>query len=107
MSDSFLEGIRLAQPQAEFRKQYRLYYDKVTGEPRFYTMADEVGDFIEITIEQYAAGRFDVLVQDGKIIRKRHNAIGKLIPADEGYGTMLVDASIVGDEQHWRIKTYE
>ena len=40
----------------------RLYYNKDTGEPIAYSMEELEGDFIIITKEQYAEGRYLMLL---------------------------------------------
>lgn len=105
--ENFLEALKLVKPIEARKFEYRLYYDKATGEPIFYTMEDEDGDYIVITKEQYAEGRYDVIVKDGKITRPKNSAIGKLVPSEEGFGTLKKDISIVSDEVYWSMKTYD
>ena len=107
MDNNFLEALKLLEPQKPAVFDFRLYYNKETGEPLFYTMENLDGDYITITREQFAECRYDIKVKDGKIERIRFIAIGKLVPADSGYGTLQTDVSIVGDEIHWEMKTYE
>ena len=104
---NFWKALELVDNTPPVKQEYRLYYEPETGEPRFYTMDEEEGEYIVVTKEQFAAARYDVYVKDGEIKRKRANSIGKLVPTKEGYGTLKKDISIVGDEQYWSVKTYE
>ena len=48
--------------------EYRLYYNKETEEPLFYTMEQPIGDYITVTQKQHSEGRYDLLVRGGNII---------------------------------------
>ena len=105
--DNFLEALKLLDPIQKAPSEFRLYYDKETGEPLFYTMDEEEGDYIKITKEQFAEGRYDIIVKNGKITKIRNISIGKLVPSNIGYGTHARDMSIVGSDQYWSMKTYD
>ena len=104
---NFEDALKLVKPVVKTPMDFLLYYDKATGEPLFYTMEKEEGDFIRISKEAFAECRYDVIVKGGKITRPKNIAIGKLVPSDEGFGTLRKDISIVGTEQYWSVKTYD
>jgi len=86
--------------------EFRLYYDD-ENKPTFYTMEELEGNYINITALEFAEGRQDVVIKDGKIKRVSGISIGKLVPSQDGYGTLRDDVSIVGLETLWSMKTYE
>ena len=100
-------ALKLVKQPEPALAEFRLYYNKATGEPLFYTMENEEGDYIRVTKEQFAECRYDIIVKDGKITRPKHIAIGKLVPSDTGFGTLKRDMSIVADEVYWSMKTYD
>lgn len=105
--DNFLEALKLVKQPEPALSEFRLYYIKATGEPLFYTMENEEGDYIRITKEQFAECRYDIIVKDGKITKPKNIAIGKLVPSNIGFGTHATDISIVGSDQYWSVKTYD
>ena len=104
---NFKEALKLLKPVVKTPTDFMLYYDKATGEPLFYTMEKEEGNFIRISKEEFAECRYDIIVKDGKITRLKNVATGKLVPSEEGYGTTRNDVSLIGNEKFWRMKTYE
>jgi hypothetical protein len=91
--------------------EYRLYYNKETGKPLFYSMdaQTEGEDYINISKEQYDEGRYDLVVRNGTI-ENLIDAVSwsKLVPSDSGIScradnVMIVDAE--GDKK-WALKTY-
>lgn len=104
---NFWKALEQLEEPKKVKYEYRLYYDKETGDPLFYSMEDLEGDYIVIDKDQFAECRYDVRVKDGKIERIKGVSIGKLVPSTEGYGTRADDVSLVGDEQCWSLKTYE
>jgi hypothetical protein len=46
--------------------RYRLYYN-LDGSPRYYTMEDLPGDFIQVDHATFEAGRYDVVIRNGKL----------------------------------------
>lgn len=104
---NFWKALDLVEVSERPKMEYRLYYDKATGEPLFYTMQKEEGDYILVSKEEFAQNRYDIIVKDGKITKPNNISIGKLAPANEGFGTIKRDVSIVGNEIFWKVKTYE
>lgn len=107
MSNNLLDALKLLEPQTIKKFEFRLYYNKETGEPLFYTMDEETGDYIIVTKEQFAECRYDIRIKNNKIEKVQFNAIGKLVPNTKGYGTLRQDVSIVGNEVYWSLKTYD
>ena len=104
---NFFDALELVEKPKPVKYEYRLYYDADTGKPLYYSMADDEGDYIIVTKEQFAECRYDVIVKDGKLEKVRSISIGKLAPSDKGYGTRADDISIVGNDMYWSSKTYE
>lgn len=52
--------------------EYRLYYDKATGNPIRYSADDEEGDYIVIDFKDYEIANFQVKVINGKLIKPVH-----------------------------------
>ena len=89
--------------------EYRLYYNKETEEPLFYTMEQPIGDYITVTQKQHSEGRYDLLVRGGNIINLI-DAVSwtKLVPSELGTScrednVMIVDSS---SNAKWTIKTH-
>jgi hypothetical protein len=96
------------QSCAEYKPEYRLYYDESTGDPLFYSAEQPKGTFIWIGPEDFNAHRFDIKIKNGKITHLKPG-IGKVVPSDEGTETAKNDVSIVepGSKTYWKNKTYE
>jgi len=89
--------------------EYRLYYNKETGEPLFYSMEQPSGDYIVVTKQQYTEGRHDLVIRNG-VIEQLVDAVSwsKLVPSDSGTGCNPNNVMIVDDSSNvkWKIKTY-
>ena len=91
--------------------EYRLYYNKETCEPLYYTMEDKSqGDYIVVSKEQYTEGRYDIRVRNG-IIEKLVDAViwTKLVPDQEGSISTRTDNVMIVDQDgsaRWKLKTY-
>ena len=90
--------------------EYRLYYNKVNGKPiRYTTDTVDQGDYIVISKQQYAEGRYDIQVIDEKICTlDSFDQWTKLVPAKHGMSTRADNVMIVDDNggAKWKIKTY-
>ena len=90
--------------------EYRLYYNVVTGKPvRYTTDAVEQGDYLVISKQQYAEGRKDILVIDGKLrTLDSFDLWTKLVPAEHGISTRSDNVMIVdyNGAAKWKLKTY-
>ncbi len=90
--------------------EYRLYYNIDTGKPvRYTTDAVEQGDYLVISKQQYAEGRKDILVIDGKLrTLDSFDLWTKLVPAEHGISTRSDNVMIVdyNGAAKWKLKTY-
>ena len=91
--------------------EYRLYYNKETYEPLFYTMDDKSqGDYIVVSKEQYTEGRYDVRIRNGTIEKLVDAEIWtKLVPNQDGLTTTRADNIMIVDQEgptKWKLKTY-
>ena len=104
---SALAGLKSVNPK---EVEFRIYYDKDSGEILNYTNEDLPGEYILVDKETFARHRFDCLIRNGKIIPYRL-PLAKLIPSDHGVACVPGDVTILADSetsaQFWRIKTYE
>ena len=106
---AFLEVIKDRQPvkPQEFLDEYRLYYNE-DGTPREYSRQEQEGDYIVVTKQEFYEGRFDVRVENGKLINpNRITQYRKLVPSDEGTETLVDDITIIGQGQKWKVKYYD
>ena len=67
----------------------------------------EQGNYITIDKQTYTEGRFDVRVEQGKLIQPSKMTYKKLVPSDDGTKTTTYDLSIIGPGRYWKIKYYE
>jgi hypothetical protein len=96
-------------PKIKVDREYRLYYNKTTGEPLQYTTNVLQGDFVNITKQEYAESRYDVVVVKEKLVKI--NSIDqwtKLVPSKDGISTrednvMIVDHTAT---MKWKLKTF-
>ena len=89
--------------------EYRLYYNKETNEPLFYTMEQPDGDYIVVTHEQYSVSRYDLIIHNGIIVHLI-DAVSwtKLVPSDSGTSCRADNVMIVDSTSNtkWASKTY-
>tara|TARA_R110000803_G_scaffold9968_3_gene30982 strand:+ start:483 stop:836 length:354 start_codon:yes stop_codon:yes gene_type:complete len=101
----------VAKAKIKVDYEYRLYYNKETGEPLFYSMEGHPeGSFIVVTKEQYAEGRHDLNIRKG-VIERLIDSVNwtKLVPSnEEGTSTRADNVMIVDDNgaAKWKLKTY-
>lgn len=91
--------------------EYRLYYNKVNGKPiRYTTDTVDQGDYLVISKQQYAEGRYDILVIDEKIrTLNSFDQWTKLVPDQEGSISTRTDNVMIVDQDgsaRWKLKTY-
>lgn len=106
---AFWEVIKNRQPvkPQEFLDEYRLYYNE-DGTLREYSRQEQEGNYIVVTKQEFFEGRFDVRIEDGKLINpNRTTQYRKLVPSDEGVETLKEDVTIIGRGQHWKVKYYD
>lgn len=111
MFDEFLKGLELARSEVVVKPNCpRLYYSE-SGSPLFYTMDTVPGDnYIEITVDQLAQGRYDIRVINGKIVLPQQNKHNKLIPAEtDTISTTTTNIMVVdpAGSIQWRVRNYE
>lgn len=108
--DSFWQAVTEFVPDSPVEVEYRLYYDE-HGDPLHYTCEDLPGNYLVISAEIYAQGRYDCKVINGKIKYPSQTRYAKLVPSTKGTGCYIKDVSIVSptdtDSQYWKLKTYE
>jgi len=88
---------------------YRLYYNK-EGVPLFYSMEDLPGNYLELTQEQYAQGKSNIRVRDGRIVELTWTTSYKLVPGQTGTPCDPRDVAVVSNKDtatHWSKRTYE
>lgn len=96
----------MPEPQPVF---YRLYYDDA-GVPLFYSMEDLPGNYLELTQEQYAQGKSNIRVRDGKIVELTWVTSNKLVPGTTGTPCDPRDVAVVVNTDsatYWSKRTYE
>lgn len=106
---TFWEVIKNRQPVEPqvFLDEYRLYYNE-DGSPRDYSRQEQEGPYIVVTKQEFFEGRFDVRVENGKLISPhRMTQFRKLVPSDEGTETLVDDITIIGQGQKWKVKYYD
>ena len=107
---NFWKALELVADSHAAQITYRLYYDVESGQPLAYSMsAEELGDYIEISKEQYDASNYHIVVKDKKIIELNKRGYTKLAPAPSGTAChpsniMILDAT---KSKYWSLKTYE
>ena len=88
--------------------EYKLYYNKETGKPLFYSMGNNEGDFIAVDKELYCEANYNVHVKDGKLVRTVFKDISKLTHCDNGTTCHADDVSIISATgTTWSLRTYD
>ena len=89
---------------------YRLYHN-ADGVPLFYSMADELGTYIEISQEQYHTNASNVRVRNGQLVEVTWKTTTKLIPGNSGSPCHPDNVAVIvaEDQPHtrWSKRTYE
>jgi len=102
MNDFLLE---LAKMQLDVdNREYRLYYTK-TGSPICYSMEELDELYLVIDAVQYAAGKYNVVVKDNKIIELDDTVPEKLVPGNIGTSTLPNNVMVIADTDYcWELK---
>jgi hypothetical protein len=80
--------------------EYRLYYDDL-GNLLHYSCEKIEGNYLVIDAQTYAEGRYDIKVEDGKIVQVNAiPTIHKLAKSTTGTRCAAEDASIVVDDDY-------
>ena len=86
--------------------QYRLYYNS-DGSPKFYSMEEHDIPFIEVDLQTFETGRYDIVVIKGKIKSLTDNVISRLVPVTEPTDTSKwcdpTDVTIIVDKSQQHI----
>jgi hypothetical protein len=83
--------------------QYRLYYNKDTGEPLFFSMEKLPGEYITVTKKEYDEAAINYIkVENKQLISKDLNNMVKnrLAHSDKGTKTILNDIQFVVDDSY-------
>jgi len=108
--DALLQLINQMMPENKpVDLEYRLYYNKETNEPLFYSMEQLDGDYIVVTHEQYSVSRYDLIIRNGVIVHLI-DAVSwtKLVPSESGTSCRADNIMIVDSDGNnkWTTKTY-
>ena len=104
--DEFFGALEnMPEPKPVF---YRLYHDE-QGRPLFYSMEDVPGTYIEISQEEYAQGKSNISVKNGRIVEVTWQTAEKLTPSDTGTQCHVKDVAIVVNSNgtYWSKRVYE
>lgn len=104
--DEFFGALEnMPEPKPVF---YRLYHDE-QGRPLFYSMEDVPGTYIEISQEEYAQGKSNIRVKNGRIVEVTWQTAEKLTPSDTGTQCHVKDVAIVVNSNgtYWSKRVYE
>ena len=90
--------------------EHRLYYND-QGLPLYYSCEQLPGNYITVSAEVYAQGRYDCCIVNGTIKYPAVVKYAKLIPSTKGTACYAKDVSIISptdtDAQYWKLKNYE
>jgi len=90
--------------------EFRVYYDKATGEILSYSTDDLPWDYIVVSQEVFHQNRYDRKVEDG-VLKTPVPLSGKLRPAVEGTPCHPKDVAIINTDTQrvifWKYHTYE
>lgn len=78
---------------------FRLYHDE-QGKPICYSRSEQPGSYVDITPEEFAVGRMDVKVRDGRLVYPQGPRVPFLRPGAQGTACHSQDVTVVvsGDE---------
>ena len=107
---NFLEGLELfnQQPVIDFTPEYRIYYNKETGEivslaATEYQVEPPEGDYIVLPQNDWRLIRTDIhKIVDGEIRTPKAATTYNLVKADTGYGTVENNPYFVGDDDFYK-----
>jgi len=87
--------------------EYRLYYNE-DGSVRCYSSKEIEGDYIVVDQSTFAQNRYDVFVEDGKIVNPHKiKQYRKLVPDIVGTETLEDDITLIGKGRLWKVKYYD
>jgi hypothetical protein len=94
---------KMIEPLPVFKEEYRLYYDKNSGDPLFFSMESPLGDYIIVTKEDYEQAAINYIqVVEGKLVRKKLQSElqNRYIPSATGVRTIEDDIQFVVDDDY-------
>jgi len=89
--------------------EYKIYYNPASGTVLDYTTDNLPGTYIIVDKDTFYCHRFDIRIQDKKIIAMKHK-VGKLRPNIDGTPCHPKDITIITDKMpalHWKNHTYD
>jgi hypothetical protein len=104
---NFWDSLELLDETEVTELEYLLYYDE-NGCITCYSMELLAGDtnYIKVNKNTYNAGRYDIIIEDGEIVKPTEYIYQKIVPSNNGTKCSS-DVSIIGNEQYWELKRYE
>jgi hypothetical protein len=102
----------MLEPLPKFKEEYRLYYDKSSGDPLFFSMESPAGDYIIVTKEDYEQAAINYIqVVNGKLVRKKLQSEiqNRFVPSIDGIRTteneiqFVVDETYTGPVSIWKL----
>jgi len=94
---NFFKAIKSRRSVVKKTQQYRLYYDKKTGKPLFYSMELLDKDFVVVDREIYSQANLNVYVKNGVLITRVFRDISKLTQHGNETTCHVGDISIITD----------
>ena len=89
-------------------QDYKLYYNKETGKPLYYSMDTVDENYIIVDKITYSEARYDVYVKDGKLIRHVFKDISKLTQHGNEFTCSGNDISIISKSGvNWSLRSYD
>ena len=106
---NFFEALANRTPIKQVQHEYRLYYDKESGKPLFYSMEDKEGDYVVIDKQTYAESPSNIRVINGRIEKFVFRDISKLVPKGGTINCHSDDITVIVSENgtNWSRKQYE
>lgn len=96
------------QPIPASTTVYKLYYDE-QGRPIKYSVDNEPGNYIEVSVEDYLRSNFQVRIREGQIVYLKQPAIPRLVKSQQGTATHPSDITIIQTDSttRWSLQAYE
>ncbi len=107
--NNFFKALSNRTPITPDTLEYRLYYDKESGDPLFYSTEDKEGEYIIIDRLQYIASNYGCCIEKGKLVIKTPSNIFKLVHGTTGTECHKNDITLITktNSQCWKFRLYE
>jgi hypothetical protein len=109
-NEIFLEFWQHYQWPPEPQLYFRLYHDE-HGRPLAYSRHDQPGTFIDVSPEEFAIGRMDVMVKDGRLVYPSRPRAPCLRPGPKGTACHRHDVTVVvhtdSDHVKWSVENHD